>query len=203
MRVVGPQVEVLQNTFYTTQGNGLELPGPREHVEVENNVFWADGGYDLWLAGDIRGGFFSDYNDLYAEGSGLLVHWLKDFADVLDWQADVARWDLHSIGRTVVNPEWAQPQFVDLARNDFRTSGLSAGLRLSSPTIDAGEPGSIWPCQRASTTCSSTRALKRDFPAGAQMRGQPFPARPRARSTDQAISPPERPCLVLPNRRSI
>ncbi|HMC09800.1 MAG TPA: NosD domain-containing protein, partial [Pirellulaceae bacterium] len=140
VRVVGANVEVLQNTFYTTQGNGLELPGPVGQAEVISNVFWAGGGYDLWLVGDIRGGFLSDYNDLYAEGTGLLVHWLKDFADVLDWQADVARWDLHSIGRTVVNPQGAQPQFADLARDDFRVSGLAAGLRFSSPTIDGGDP---------------------------------------------------------------
>lgn len=140
VRIVGGNVEVLQNTFYTTQGNGLELPSPAGQVEVENNVFWADGGYDVWLGGDIRGSFFSDYNDLYAEGGGLLVHWLKDFADVLDWQDDVARWDLHSIGRTVVNPQWAQPQFANLARDDFRIGGLAAGLRLSSRTMDAGDP---------------------------------------------------------------
>ena len=138
VRIVGSNVEVLQNTFYTTQGNGLELPAPASQVEVENNVFWADGGYDLWLAGDIRGGFFSDYNDLYAESSGILVHWLTDFNDVLDWQDDVARWDLHSIGRTDVNPQSAQPAFVNLAADDFRVAGLAAGLRLSSPTIDAG-----------------------------------------------------------------
>ena len=45
-----------------------------------------------------------------------------------------------SIGRTVVNPLWAQPRFVGLSLNDFDIFDQIAGLRFTSPTIDAGDP---------------------------------------------------------------
>jgi hypothetical protein len=92
------------------------------------------------VANNSQSGFFSDYNDLYATGSGVLVHWDIDFKDILDWQVDVNLYDLHSIGSTVVNPSWAQPRFVDLSLDDYRIFDLIAGLRATSPTVDAGNP---------------------------------------------------------------
>ena len=48
--------------------------------------------------------------------------------------------DLDSIGRTVVNPLWAQPRFVGLSVGDFDVFDQLGGLRFTSPTIDAGDP---------------------------------------------------------------
>ena len=57
-------------------------------MEVLNNILWTAGGYDLDIATDSRTGFFSDYNDLYTTGSGLIVSiiWKHWDPDVLDWQ---------------------------------------------------------------------------------------------------------------------
>src|SRR5262249_35504601 len=92
------------------------------------------------VANDSTSGFFSDYNDLHTTGTGKLVFWTQDFTDLLDWQQDVNQFDLHSIGRTVVNPNWSQPRFVGLALDDFRVLDETARQRFSSPTIDLGDP---------------------------------------------------------------
>ncbi|MBI1395302.1 MAG: LEPR-XLL domain-containing protein, partial [Betaproteobacteria bacterium] len=138
IRITGASdVRIYQNTFYALAGDNIRISGGSSEVEIQGNILWAQGGYDIYVANDSQAGFFSDYNNLYKTASGKLVYWTKDFTDVLDWQADVARFDLHSIGATVVNPDWAKPQFRDIDRNDFRLFDVSAGLRFTSPTVDA------------------------------------------------------------------
>ena len=133
-------VRIFQNTFYTPSGDLVRIENGSSDVEVRDNIFWTAAGYDLYVANDSQSGFFSDYNDLHASGTGKIVFWEQDFTDILDWQQDVYRFDLHSIGTTVVNPNWSQPRFFSAALGDYRVFDLSAGLRLSSPTIDAGDP---------------------------------------------------------------
>ena len=133
-------VRIVNNTFYAETGDLVRVQGGASNVEVRNNILWAEAGYDIYVANDSQSGFFSDYNDLYAGPNGTLVYWTKDFFDILDWQADVARFDLHSIGRTVVDPLWARPAFHNLARDDYRVFGLSASQRFASPTIDQADP---------------------------------------------------------------
>ena len=72
--------------------------------------------------------------------TGNWVYWTKDFTDILDWQADVARFDLHSVGTTVVDPRWSESRFVDRSRDDYRLFDPVAGQRFTSPSIDAGDP---------------------------------------------------------------
>jgi len=129
-------LQVLSNTFYAPQGDNVRIESGAD-VTVRNNILWAEHGYDIYVANAAQAGFVSDANDLYGTGAGRLVYWTKDFTDLLDWQADVARFDLHSIGHTVVNPDWAAPRFASLARDDYEVLGLVAGQRSSSPTIDA------------------------------------------------------------------
>jgi uncharacterized repeat protein (TIGR01451 family) len=133
-------VRVFNNTFYTPAGDLVRVENQSADVEVRNNVFWTAAGYDLYVANNSQSGFFSDYNDLHASGTGKLVFWEIDFTDILDWQEDIHRFDLHSIGHTVVNPDWSQPRFYSTALDDYRVFDQSALLRLSSPTIDAGDP---------------------------------------------------------------
>ena len=145
---VGPNLEtagatdvrIINNTFYSATGTNIAIDGGSSNVQVLDNILWTGGGYDLNVADNSRSGFFSDYNDLYATGTGVIVHYLIDFKDILDWQDDVALFDLHSIGVTVVNPTWAQPEFVDLALGDLRVFPTAAGLRDTSPTIATADP---------------------------------------------------------------
>ncbi|RZL38827.1 MAG: hypothetical protein EOP35_04955, partial [Rubrivivax sp.] len=131
-------VRVFNNTFYAVTGDNLRSEGGSTEVEVQNNLMWAMSGYDLYVANDSRYGFYSDYNNLFASGTGKVGFWTKDFADILDWQADIAKFDLHSVGATVVNPTWARPEFVSILGDDFRLREPVAGQRFSSPGIDAG-----------------------------------------------------------------
>ncbi len=133
-------VRIVNNTLDSAVGDLVNIAGGSADVQLLNNIFWAGGGYDINVSNDSQQGFFSDYNDLYADGAGKLVHWDIDFDDILDWQADVALYDLHSIGRTVVNPTWAEPRFLDASLDDFRVYDLVVGQRFSSPSIDAGDP---------------------------------------------------------------
>ena len=100
-------VQIVDNSFYSTSQNNVMIDGGSSDIQVLNNVMWAKAEYDLDIADNSRSGFFSDYNDLYTTGSGKIVHYLVDFTDILDWQDAFNRFDLHSIGTTVVNPTGA------------------------------------------------------------------------------------------------
>ena len=101
-------VRIDDNTFYMTSGSGVRADGGLGRVELLDNIFQADGGYDVFVADDSRSGFFSDYNDLYSTGTGKLFHYFIDFSDILDLQRDVNTFDLHSIGTSAVNPGYAR-----------------------------------------------------------------------------------------------
>src|SRR6185436_19090083 len=95
-------VRVVSNTFYAPLGDNIHIQNSSSNIEIRDNILWAETGYDVFVANDSQTGFFSDYNDLHATGAGRIFYWTKDFTDILDFQADVAAFDLHSVGRTVV-----------------------------------------------------------------------------------------------------
>ena len=131
-------VRTSDNTFYTATGDNVRLQSGAADFEIQNSILWSESGYDIYVANDSQSGFFSDYNVLYAGSAGTLVYWTRDFKDILDWQDDVAEFDLHSTGRTVVNPDGGKPHFTDLAGNDFTVQDVVGGQRLSSPSVDQG-----------------------------------------------------------------
>jgi Ca2+-binding RTX toxin-like protein len=140
-------VRIVGNTFHSTAGDNIRLMSGSSEVEVLNNILWSEGDYDIYVSNDSQSGYFSDYNDLYASGSGKLVHWILaadgevlDFDDILDWQEDVHRYDLHSIGRTAVDPPRWEPRFLNRHHDDYRVFELVAGQRFSSPTLGAADP---------------------------------------------------------------
>ncbi len=132
---------IVSNTIYALTVDAVRVRGASSEIEFRNNLVWAESGYALHVANDSQVGFWSDYNLLHAGATGTLIHWSGfDFADILDWQADVAEFDLHSRGRTVVNPAWSEPRFVGAAMDDFRTLELVGQQRATSPSRDAGDP---------------------------------------------------------------
>ena len=133
-------VRILQNSFYAATGDNVRIEGGSREVELRGNILWAETGYDLYVANDSQVGFFSDYNALHSTGTGKLVHWIYDFTDILDWQADLAKYDLHSIGTTVVNPAWSTPRFQSRPFADLQVVDLVARQRFSSPTVDSSDP---------------------------------------------------------------
>ncbi|MCC7081093.1 MAG: right-handed parallel beta-helix repeat-containing protein [Burkholderiales bacterium] len=137
-------VRVYQNTFYAPAGDNIRVSGGAANVEIRGNIVWAESGYDIYVANDSQSGYFSDYNDLYVTDGGRIGYWTKDFTDILDWQADIARFDLHSIGHTVIDPTWARPRFMDVGQDDYRLFAPVAALRFTSPTIDAADARTDW-----------------------------------------------------------
>lgn len=133
-------VEIAGNTIHGLAGDGVRLVNAAYNVELISNIIWTDSGIGINVANNSQAGFWSDYNTLFATGSGQIVYWTKGFRDILDWQDDVARFDLHSDGVTIVHPGWAEPHFAPDALGFLTTRPLVAGQRLSDPTADGGDP---------------------------------------------------------------
>ncbi len=123
-------VRIYQNTFYTRSGDNVRVTNNASEVELLNNILWTEDGYDIDLDVLSRHGFYSDYNVLHASRAGILVHFAKDFTDILDWQQDVYRFDLHSMGTTVVNPDWSEPRFVAHGLTDYHMFDLTVGATV-------------------------------------------------------------------------
>ena len=132
-------VQISHNTLVAATGDNIRIENLAREVEVRGNSMWVEQGVNLFVADNARSGFFSDYNQLHATGTGKLVHWMRDFTDILDWQADVHVYDLHSIGTTIVNPDGTAPAWVSMARGDYRQATLVGGLRMSSPGVDGAD----------------------------------------------------------------
>jgi len=135
-------VEIIGNTMYTPLGDLVRLTGKASDVSVQRNTLWTEDGYDLYVANDSQTGFDSDFNNLYATGKGKVGYWTRDFVDVLDWQADIARFDLHSVGATKVNPEWARPRFESRYNDEYALFPMFGTQRFTSPlqSPEAGVP---------------------------------------------------------------
>ncbi len=135
-------VRIGNNTVYASDAgaDAIRLAGSASNVEIVGNILWSEAGTAIFVENTAQSGFFSDYNTLYAGETGALVFWTRSFVDILDWQADVARFDLHSVGRTVIDPGIARPAFADLARNDFRIIAPAAGQQATSPSALGGDP---------------------------------------------------------------
>lgn len=133
-------VRIVHNSMYAATGDNILVGNVSPGAEIRSNILWADEGYDIYIDNAAQPGFFSDYNNLHASGTGRIVYWTRPFTDLLDWQVDVARYDLHSTGTTAVNPAWSEPRFLNAASGDLRVFDLLAGQRFSSPTIGAGDP---------------------------------------------------------------
>ncbi len=129
----GQNVSIVSNTIYAPAGDGVRIIGTSKNVSVQNNIVWAQGGYDLYVATDSQTGFASDYNNLFTSGAGKAVWYQKDFLDLFDWQVE-ADFDTHSIGFTTIAPTLDNPQFVNVATGDFRLTNLT------STSIDAADP---------------------------------------------------------------
>lgn len=141
LRMTGrTDVRVVHNTLYSPIGDLIVAEQNARELFVSGNVFWVESGTALKIDNSSQTGFWSDFNLLHASGTGKLVSWSGfEFTDILDWQQDVGLFDLHSNGRTAVNPGWSEPRFVSRATDDLHTPGLRGGQRFSDPSVNAGD----------------------------------------------------------------
>jgi autotransporter-associated beta strand protein/parallel beta-helix repeat protein len=135
-------VAITSNTIYTPAGDGVRIQDGSSNVSLENNIIWTDKGYDLYVTTDSQVGFASDYNNLYTTqpSQATLVWWQKPFNDLFDWQVE-ANYDNHSIGYTSVNPALDNPNFVNLAGDNYLLPDSSA-TGFKSTSVAAGNPSS-------------------------------------------------------------
>ena len=133
-------IQIAGNTIHSYIGDAIHLTGSAYNVEIVSNIIWADTGYGIYVDDNSQAGFWSDYNTLFDTGAGKIVYWTRDFTDILDWQDDVDQFDLHSVGVTVVNPDWAEPHFGLDSYGFEVTRPLVAGQRPTDPTIGGGDP---------------------------------------------------------------
>jgi hypothetical protein len=139
--------DITNNTIFAPAGNGMRLDGFLRDVVLRNNIVVVQSGSALAVHAAAQGGFSSDYNNLYATGSGRVATYFgaepiyfedqetpksKGFADLFDWQVE-GNTDLHSLGRTSLAPSLDDPLFADLAGDDYH-------LKSGSTSIDAGDP---------------------------------------------------------------
>ncbi|MBI4537341.1 MAG: right-handed parallel beta-helix repeat-containing protein, partial [candidate division NC10 bacterium] len=66
---------VVNNTVYEPTGDAIRLQGGSQNVALWNNILWVDAGYGINVASDSQAGFSSDYNLLYATGTGKIGYW--------------------------------------------------------------------------------------------------------------------------------
>ncbi len=145
IRVIdGSGIDISNNTVYSPGADAVQVQDASQGTTLTNNIIWATGAgkFGVRVATDSQVGFDSDYNNLFASGGAGVVHWQKAFGDLFDWQAE-ANLDNNSIGFTALNPTLDDPQFVDLAGDDYRVTAAV------STSIDAGDPASLFPNEPA------------------------------------------------------
>ncbi len=130
------------NTVYASDAaaDAIRVAAFASNVEIVGNILWSEAGTAIYVENTAQSGFFSDYNTLYAGDAGSLVLLDARLCRHSRLAGDVARFDLHSVGRTVIDPGLAPPAFADLARNDFRIFAAAAGQQAASPSRSGGDP---------------------------------------------------------------
>jgi parallel beta-helix repeat protein len=137
-------VTITSDTLYTPSGDAVRIRDGSSNVSLSNNILWTDSGYDLYVTTDSQAGFSSDYNNLFTTdpNAATLVWWQKPFTDLFDWQEE-SNYDAHSIGYTAPNPALDNPQFVNLAGDNYQLTNLT------STSIAAGNPASAYSAEPA------------------------------------------------------
>ena len=124
----GPSAyEVTNNTIYEPVADGLYAT-TSDNLHLRNNIIWTQAGYGLRIANDSQNDFTSNFNLLYATGTGKIGFWQGDRATLTDWQYANFR-DGDSLS--------ADPLFVDARGPDnilgaALTQGLTATFYIGN-----------------------------------------------------------------------
>ena len=117
----GGNATVVNNTIVQTAGDGVRISNLSSGIRLRNNSIWAQGGFAINVASDSQAGFQSDYNNLFASGSGSIARWQNVTRPTMaSWRA-TAFTDSNSLNN--------DPSFVSLL-------GADGVLGFSSTTND-------------------------------------------------------------------
>ena len=149
IRVPGGGPDLVNNTIHQSAGTALRLEGSSANVVLRNNIVWATGGTAISISNDSQTGFASDYNLLYATGTGIVGNWLgANQATLQQWQIATGR-DTNSLAN--------DPLFVDMDGADNvlgyvagSTDGRDDDFHLQSP-FGSLHGGSLAPVRSVAT----------------------------------------------------
>ncbi len=100
---------VLNNTVYEplpSAADAVTIDSASVGMQVLNNILWVLFGHDLNIAADSERQLNSDFNDVYATGSGSVGYWEQTaFPTLTDWFYSVGQ-DEHSLS---VDPQFINP----------------------------------------------------------------------------------------------
>jgi parallel beta-helix repeat protein len=140
-----PNATVLGNTIYQPTGDGIQVvPNffiTTSSIFVEDNIIWTMQGRDFLVPDFQSSAVYSNYNDLYATGTGEIGNFGgEDFATLAAWTTELGL-DRNSIS--------SDPQFANIGGIDGQVgfvNGVDHGVddnfnvQSTSATIDAGDP---------------------------------------------------------------
>ena len=137
------------NTFFQPTGDAIDIQSTATHTTLQNNILWAEAGYDIKVDPTSETGFQSDYNDLYTTGSGSIGSWeSQTYTTLASWILELNA-DHHSLD--------ADPQFVDPAGPDgvmgFSAAPVGPFLTGSGPSL-----GGTWTSLTAPSPDSTAAA---------------------------------------------
>jgi Ca2+-binding RTX toxin-like protein len=133
-------LRIFFNSFFGYDGTHVAASDSSSELDLQNNLFATEVGVNVSIGDDSQSGFFSDYNVYHVGAGGTLMQFSGTFRDLLDFQAHVAKYDLHSQGTTAINPLWAWRLWNNPWSGDFALAPLVAGQRFTNPAIDSGSP---------------------------------------------------------------
>ncbi len=114
--VTGSGAQILNNTVVQNGGDALDVSGGTTGLQVRDNIFEVNSGYVLNVATDSQTGFASDYNDLYATGTGNVSIWQGVSGQTLTAWYYTSYNDKHSLS--------TDPLFVNPSSGDYHLQSL-------------------------------------------------------------------------------
>ncbi len=77
--------EIVNNTIYEPTADGINV-NAADNLHLRNNIIWTAAGYGIFIANDSQFDFTSNFNDLYATGTGRIGFWQGDRNTLTAWQ---------------------------------------------------------------------------------------------------------------------
>jgi parallel beta-helix repeat protein len=134
---------IVNNTVYQETGDAVIIQSNSSGVILRNNILWNDSGYDIYVDPSSQLGFVSDYNDLYATGTGQVAYWQGIARPTLQTWQNTAFTDQNSLSQ--------EPLFVDADGADNQLGfdsiggidhGVDDDYHVQSAATDGAAPGS-------------------------------------------------------------
>jgi len=97
--VTQSNMQLINNTILQTTGDGIKINDNLNNTQLRNNIVWSTSGFDINVPVTSQTGFVSDYNLLFASGTGKVGNWQGIARTTLaNWQTATGQ-DVNSISQ--------------------------------------------------------------------------------------------------------